>query len=138
KATSEPNQQAGELLLPGWSAGLFTYALTQYLWETTPKKTIQVLLSHLGSSMYQLAGKQQPSLLSARKNLENTVITDYFPINNSRGVGIIKATEDDGKTIKLWLGGLPPLVLANYGVNSRLMVETGVELIIKSRTGLIA
>ncbi|MFM6496262.1 MAG: caspase family protein, partial [Dolichospermum sp.] len=138
KATSEPNQQAGELLLPGWSAGLFTYALTQYLWETTPKKTIQVLLSHLGSSMYQLAGKQQPSLLSARKNPENAVIADYFPINNSRGVGIIKATEDDGKTIKLWLGGLPPLVLANYGVNSRLMVETGVELIIKSRTGLIA
>ncbi|MFM6282805.1 MAG: peptidase C14, partial [Dolichospermum sp.] len=89
-------------------------------------------------SIYKLAGKQQPSLLSARKNPESAVITDYFPINNSRGVGIIKATEDDGKTIKLWLGGLPPLVLANYGVNSRLMVETGVELIIKSRTGLIA
>ncbi|MDB9454933.1 caspase family protein [Dolichospermum circinale] len=138
KATSEPNQQAGELLFPGWSSGLFTYALTQYLWETTPQKTIQVLLSHVGSSIYKLAGKQQPSLLSARKNPENALITDYFPINNSRGVGIIKATEDDGKTIKLWLGGLPPLVLANYGVNSRLMVETGVELIIKSRTGLIA
>ncbi|MFM6580160.1 MAG: caspase family protein [Dolichospermum sp.] len=138
QATSEPDQQAGELLFPGWSAGLFTYALTQYLWETTPQKTIQVLLSHVGSSIYKLAGKQQPSLLSARKNPENAVIADYFPINNSRGVGIIKATEDDGKTIKLWLGGLPPLVLANYGVNSRLMVETGVELIIKSRTGLIA
>lgn len=138
KATSEPNQQAGELLFPGWSAGLFTYALTQYLWETTPQKTIQVLLSHVGSSIYKLAGKQQPSLLSARKNPENAVITDYFPINNSRGVGIIKSIEDDGKTIKLWLGGLPPLVLANYGVNSRLMVETGEELIIKSRTGLIA
>lgn len=138
QATSEPDQQAGELLFPGWSAGLFTYALTQYLWETTPQKTIQVLLSHVGSSIYKLAGKQQPSLLSARKNAENALITDYFPINNSRGVGIIKATEDDGKTIKLWLGGLPPLVLANYGVNSRLMVETGVELIIKSRTGLIA
>lgn len=138
KATSEPNQQAGELLFPGWSSGLFTYALTQYLWETTPQKTIQVLLSHVGSSIYKLAGKQQPSLLSARKNPENAVITDYFPINNSRGVGIIKSIEDDGKTIKLWLGGLPPLVLANYGVNSRLMVETGEELIIKSRTGLIA
>lgn len=138
KATSEPNQQAGELLLPGWSAGLFTYALTQYLWETTPQKTIQVLLSHVGSSIYKLAGKQQPSLLSARKNPENAIITDYFPINNSRGVGIIKAIEDDGKTIKLWLGGLPPLVLANYGVNSRLTLETGEELIIKSRTGLIA
>ena len=138
KATSEQNQQAGELLFPSWSAGLFTYALTQYLWETTPQKTIQVLLSHVGSSIYKLAGKQQPSLLSERKNPENAVIADYLPINNSRGVGIIKATEDDGKIIQLWLGGLPPLVLANYGVNSRLMVETGEELIIKSRTGLIA
>ncbi|MFM6909233.1 MAG: peptidase C14, partial [Dolichospermum sp.] len=60
QATSEPDQQAGELLFPGWSAGLFTYALTQYLWETTPQKTIQVLLSHVGSSIYKLAGKQQP------------------------------------------------------------------------------
>ncbi|MFM6638385.1 MAG: caspase family protein, partial [Dolichospermum sp.] len=138
KATSEPNQQAGELLLPGWSAGLFTYALTQYLWETTPKKTIQVLLSHVGSSIYKLAGKQQPLALSARKNPESAVITDYFPINNSKGVGIIKAIEDEGKTIELWLGGLPPQVLINYGVNSRLMVETGEEFIIKSRIGLIA
>ncbi|MFM6817927.1 MAG: caspase family protein, partial [Dolichospermum sp.] len=110
QATSEPNQQAGELLLPGWSAGLFTYALTQYLWETTPKKTIQVLLSHVGSSIYKLAGKQQPLALSARKNPESAVITDYFPINNSKGVGIIKAIEDEGKTIELWLGGLPPQV----------------------------
>ncbi|MFM6265695.1 MAG: caspase family protein, partial [Dolichospermum sp.] len=138
QATSEPDQQAGELLFPGWSAGLFTYALTQYLWETTPQKTIQVLLSHVGSSIYKLAGKQQPSLLSARKNPESAVITDYFPINNSKGVGIIKAIEDEGKTIELWLGGLPPQVLINYGVNSRLMVETGEEFIIKSRIGLIA
>ncbi|MFM6223518.1 MAG: peptidase C14, partial [Dolichospermum sp.] len=35
-------------------------------------------------------------------------------------------------------GGLPPQVLINYGVNSRLMVETGEEFIIKSRIGLIA
>ncbi|MFM9157844.1 MAG: peptidase C14, partial [Dolichospermum sp.] len=53
-------------------------------------------------------------------------------------MGIIKAIEDEGKTIELWLGGLPPQVLINYGVNSRLMVETGEEFIIKSRIGLIA
>ncbi|MDP5017242.1 MAG: caspase family protein, partial [Dolichospermum sp.] len=137
-ATSEPNQQAGELLFSNWSAGLFTYALTQYLWETTPAKTIQILLSHVGSSMYKLGVKQQLSLLSEQKNPQNSLIVDYFPIDNFRAVGIVKAIEDDSKTFKLWLGGLPPQVLENYGVNSRLSLDTGEELIVKSRSGLIA
>ena len=137
-ATSNTNQQAGELLFSNWSAGLFTYALTQYLWETTPAKTIQVLLSHVGSSMYKLGGKQKLSLLTEQKNPQNALIIDYLPIDNFRSVGIVKATEDDGKTVKLWLGGLPPQVLENYGVNSRLTLNTGEELIVKSRSGLIA
>jgi hypothetical protein len=137
-ATSEPNQQAGELIFSNWSAGLFTYALTQYLWETTPAKTIQILLSHVGSSMYKVGGKQQLSLSSEQKNPQNSLIADYFPINNLRSVGIVKAVEDDSKTVKLWLGGLPPQVLENYGINSRLILDTGEELIVKSRSGLIA
>lgn len=38
-ATSELKELAGELLITGGSVGLFTYALTQYLWEITPPQT---------------------------------------------------------------------------------------------------
>ncbi|MHC5829551.1 MAG: caspase family protein, partial [Nostoc sp.] len=52
--------------------------------------------------------------------------------------GAVSAIEDDGKTVHLWLGGLPPQVLLYYGVNSRLTLATGEELILRSRTGLTA
>jgi Caspase domain len=137
-ATSEENQQGGEFIFSNWSAGLLTYSLTQYLWETTPPKTIHVFLSDISTSMYQLGGKQQPSLVSQQKNWQNALIIDYFPIDNLRSVGVVKSTEEDGKTCKLWLGGLPPQVLTNYGINSRLILDTGEELFVKSRSGLIA
>ncbi len=137
-ATSQANQQAREFLFSNGSAGLFTYALTQYLWETFPAKTIRVILSHVASSMYKLSGNQQPSLLSEQKNPQNSLIGDYFPIDHARGVGLVKAIEDDSKIVELWLGGLPLQILKNYGVNSRLTLDTGEQLIIKSRNGLIA
>ena len=137
-ATSELNQEAGEFIFSNWTAGLLTYALTQYLWETIPAKTIQVFLSGVATSMYQLGGKQQPSLLSEQNKSQNTLITNYFPLDNLSSVGVVKAIEEDGKTIQLWLGGLPPQILTNYGLNSRLIVDTGEELIIRSRNGLIA
>ena len=137
-ATSELNQQAGEFLFSNWTAGLLTYALTQYLWETTPAKTIPVFLSGVATSMYQLGGKQQPSLVNEPKKSQNALIVDYFSIDKLRSIGVVKAIDDDGKTVKLWLGGLPPQVLTNYGVSSRLTLDTGEELVVKSRSGLIA
>ncbi|MDB9435542.1 caspase family protein [Dolichospermum lemmermannii CS-548] len=137
-ATSELNQQAGEFLFSNWTAGLLTYALTQYLWETIPAKTIPIFLAGVATSMYQLGGKQQPSLVNEPKKSQNALIVDYFPIDKLRSIGVVQAIDDDGKTVKLWLGGLPTQVLTNYGVNSRLTLDTGEELVVKSRSGLIA
>ncbi|ALB42608.1 peptidase C14 [Anabaena sp. WA102] len=137
-ATAAPNQQAGEFIFSNGTVGLLTYALTQYLWETTPAKTISVFLSGVATSMYQLGGKQQPSLLNESKKFQNALIIDYFPIDNLRSIGVIQSVEEDGKIFKLWLGGLPLHVLTNYGVNSRLILQTGAELTIKSRSGLVA
>ncbi len=137
-ATAAPNQQAGEFIFSNGTVGLLTYALTQYLWETTPAKTISVFLSGVATSMYQLGGKQQPSLLNELNKFPNALIIDYFPIDNLRSIGVIQAVEEDGKIFKLWLGGLPLHVITNYGVNSRLILDTGAELTVKSRSGLVA
>ncbi|MBD2144897.1 MAG: caspase family protein [Sphaerospermopsis kisseleviana] len=138
KATSQPEQTAGELLFSGFSAGLFTYVLTQYLWEATPATTIQVLLSHASSSMYKLGSEQQPGLLSEKKNPQSVLINENFPIESTTAEGVVKAKDDDGKTVQLWLGGIPPHVWQYYGVNSRLTLPTGEQLILKSRSGLTA
>jgi Caspase domain len=134
-ATSEPKQPAREGLFSGFSAGLFTYALTQYLWEFTPATTIQVALSDVENSLSKLGSKQQPSLLINQKNQH---ITSLLPNSIIGAEGIVTAIEEDGKTVHLWLAGLPPQVLLYYGVNSRFTLATTEQLVLRSRTGLTA
>jgi hypothetical protein len=134
-ATSEPNQSAREGLFSGFSAGLFTYALTQYLWEFTPATTIKVALSHVENSLSKLGSKQQPGLLSSQKN---QYVTSLQPDGITGAEGVVTAIEEDGKTVHLWLAGLPPQVLLYYGVNSRLTLATTEQLVLRSRTGLTA
>ncbi|MEH2130854.1 MAG: caspase family protein [Nostoc sp.] len=160
-ATSNPKQSAREGLFSGFSAGLFTYALTQYLWEFTPATRIQVALSHVENSLSKLGSKQQPALLSSQKNpyLENLSPKRREALNSPPSLvgkgagglgfplapdsiigaeGVVTAIEEDGKTVHLWLAGLPPQVLLYYGVNSRLTLATREELVLRSRTGLTA
>jgi Caspase domain len=134
-ATSEPKQSAREGLFSGFSAGLFTYALTQYLWEFTPATTIQVAFSHVENSLLKLGSKQQPALLSSQKNQH---ITSLQPESTIGAEGVVSAIDEDGKTVHLWLAGLPPQVLPYYGVNSRFTLATTEELVLRSRTGLRA
>ncbi|MEH2437830.1 MAG: caspase family protein [Nostoc sp.] len=134
-ATSQANQSAREGLFSGFSAGLFTYALTQYLWEFTPPTKIQVALSDVENSLYKLGSKQQPALLSSQKNPD---IKSLQPDNIIGAEGVVSAIEEDGKTVYLWLAGLPPQVLLYYGVNSRFTLATTEQLVLRSRTGLTA
>ncbi|MEH2300983.1 MAG: caspase family protein [Nostoc sp.] len=134
-ATSNPKQSAREGLFSGFSAGLFTYALTQYLWEFTPATTIQVALSHVENSLSKLGSKQQPALLSNEKNPD---VTSLLPDRIIGAQGVVSAIEEDGKTVHLWLAGLAPQVLLYYGVNSRFTLETTEQLVLRSRTGLTA
>ncbi len=134
-ATSNPKQPAREELFSGFSAGLFTYALTQYLWEFTPSTTIQVAFSHVENSLSKLGSKQQPALLINKKNLK---IASLLPDGVIGAEGVVTAIEEDGKTVHLWLAGLPPQVLLYYGVNSRFTLATREQLVLRSRTGLTA
>ncbi|BAT56507.1 Peptidase C14, caspase catalytic subunit p20 [Nostoc sp. NIES-3756] len=138
-ATSEPQQAAKEVLMSGFSAGLFTYALTQQLWESTPATAIQVSLSHVANSIQQLGSKQQPKLLSKKKNQPGVVTVDnLLPDSRSGAEGAILAIEEDGKTAQVWLGGIPTQVLEYYSANSRFSLATGGQLVVRSRTGLTA
>ncbi|MEH2184230.1 caspase family protein [Nostoc sp.] len=135
-ATSNPKQSAREELFSGFSAGLFTYALTQYLWEFTPTTKIQVALSYMENSLSKSGSKQQPALLSSEKNQH---LTSLPPDGIIGAEGAVTAIEEDGKTVHLWLAGLPPQVLLYYGVNSRFTLATTTEeLVLRSRTGLTA
>lgn len=120
-AAASPDQQATEALWNGFSAGLFTYALTQYLWQASPATTVQISLSRAAGTVKQLAGKeQQPTWLWGQKNRDSPLFAYYLPPDPSLGAdGVVTAVEESGK-IQLWLAGLPATVLEYYGSNSLL------------------
>lgn len=120
-AAAGPSQLATEAQWHGFSAGLFTYALTQHLWQAAPATTIQISLSRAAGTVNQLVGKEQQPRLIAQKSLDQPLLTYYLPPDPSIGAdGVITAVEEKGRTVQLWLAGLPATVLEYYGSNSLL------------------
>jgi Caspase domain len=156
-ATSDVDQIAREIVFSGFSAGLFTYALTQYLWEVIPATTIQVCLEGVGSRIQQLGGKQLPALSGDKRNQQKALVSyNFLPEPNISAEGAVTLVEEESKTAQLYLGGLPPQVLEYFAVNSRFTVipnspnslgdtinpvstnSPPPEIIVRSRSGLVA
>ncbi|OKH28690.1 caspase family protein [Chroogloeocystis siderophila] len=144
---SQTDQPAAEAQWSGFSAGLFTYALTQSLWEATPATTIHVSLSKASSVVEQVVGKQQPQLCGQKSQEQADIALHFTPNTDVSADGVVIAVGDNGKAAQLWLAGLQPTLLQYYGVNSRFKVvtpsssETGVDqaqLQMRSRAGLTA
>jgi Caspase domain/Domain of unknown function (DUF4384) len=122
-AASGSNQIATETQWNGFSAGLFTYALTQSLWQATPATTVQVSLSRAAGMVKQVAGNRQQPLLIGSFTQQQPWLTYHILLDpQTSAEGVVMAVEDIGKTGLLWLGGLPATVLEVYGVNSLLNV----------------
>ncbi|MCL1471085.1 caspase family protein [Argonema antarcticum] len=154
-AAAGPDRQAFEEQLNGVGTGLFTFALTQYLWQSTPATTVQVSLCRVAATIEQMVGnKQQPMLvrttddLALKTNPKQKSLTYHLFPNSSEADGVVTAVEEDGKAAQLWLGGLPIAILASYGVNSLLTLlplpgseavgNSPRQLLIRSREGLKA
>lgn len=141
-----PHQTAVEIAGSGFSAGLFTYFLTQYLWEVTPANRIAVALSRTAQQMASLRGKQQQCQWEARKK---PFLFPYglMPEAAASAQGIIAAVEEGGKA-EIHLKGLPLAVVEEYGLNSCFSLVLAADgssqpppaplLQIHSRQGLVA
>jgi Caspase domain len=134
-AAARDRQVATEVQWNGFSAGLFTYALTQQLWRTTPATTLYFSFNQAASTVRQTAGIEQlPQLAETRGQA-----TD-LKVSQPSAEGAITAVDDEGR-IQLWLAGLPATVVEHYGA-SFLEVPTalaGAEpllLQVRSRDGL--
>ncbi|MCC0175692.1 caspase family protein [Waterburya agarophytonicola K14] len=141
-SASGKNQIAVERQWDNFSAGLFTQALTQHLWQITPSNKVQVALAGAAATVEQVMGRQQqPSLNSPDKS----AIAYYLATSDiPNAAGIISKANKNNFEVKLL--GLPANILDSYGVNSCLsLVSSGSVdgnqtslLQIKSRDGLLA
>jgi hypothetical protein len=139
------DQVATEAQWQGFSAGLFTHALTQYLWQATPASTIQIALQRTTATLEHFMGKQQkPTLVGSAKSL---LAYYLLPTNTTGAEGIVTGIDTSG-IVSLKLTGLPVKVLNNYGTNSCLTLvslsssttatKDNICLQIRSREGLTA
>ncbi len=154
---SQESKFATETDWNGLSYGLFTYALTQTLWSTTPVSKLQISFSRAASSVEKLTGaNQQPELKQAKqqKIAQSTEIATITPVTISYqnllspslppASGVVTSVEDNGKTANLWLGGLPISILDTVKSNSLFTTlpdldsDPNFRLQIRSRTGLKA
>ena len=134
------NQIAVERQWDGFSAGLFTYALTQHLWQTTPSTKVQVALARTAETVEQVMGRQQQPTLN---NSNKSAIAYYFATDDAAiATGAIGRISNSGNDLEVKLLGLPVSILDNYGVNSCFSLvsdwEIAPQLQVKSREGLVA
>ncbi|MGB3263371.1 MAG: caspase family protein [Microcoleus sp.] len=139
-AAAANSHLAAEQEWNGFTAGLFTYALTQTLWLATPASSLSVSFSRAAGTVEQIAGlSQQPQI--RRDNLTVPPAVDFssLMLNSAGADGAVTAVEDGGKTVELWLGGLSPGVLeccegSVFAVDG----SRGDRLLLRTRTGLSA
>ncbi|MEO1621343.1 MAG: hypothetical protein AAFU53_09980, partial [Cyanobacteria bacterium J06632_3] len=125
-----------------FSAGAFTYVLTQYLWSAPAPLTVERALARSQETMLRFGGSNQQPVASGIRSASKQGNGIYNvplagPIaETGRGEGVITAVNSDGKTATVWLGGLPPRVL-EY-LDSQSVLTCGQRrLKLRSRDGLI-
>lgn len=149
-AACKPSQIATEARWDGFNAGLFTYIFTQTLWGTSSPRNLSAQIRRVAGEVEQLVGScQQPqlrrTLTGSNGNTEAEFSFGNLWVNSLAADGVITGVEDNGKTAKILLTGLPAPVLDSYGLNSVLTIlsppnssEPSVYLQVRSRKGLNA
>ena len=137
-----PSQLAAELAWNGFTAGLFTYALTQTLWWATPASSWQVSFSRAAGAVELRAGLSQQPQISGQLSGSKADLAANFAgsvLSSPAADGAVTAVEDGGKTVQLWLGGLPAEVLDCCGASVfSSAAPQGDRLLLRGRTGLFA
>ncbi|MDB9543658.1 caspase family protein [Microcystis aeruginosa CS-1036] len=141
-AAAKPEQIALELSGNSPNAGLFTYDLTQYLWQASPSPTIAIAFPHLRNLVASHSSQQQQPAILTSNQKNNSAPPYHTTSERSRGGAAIVTNLIDERTLEVNLVGLPLEILENYGINSCLsfIEATGEEISLQilSRQGLKA
>lgn len=120
KATG-PNHLATEARWNGFSAGLFTYALTQQLWQATSETPLQVSFDRATARITQLATSEQQPQLHRSANRGASPLPYHLLATPATGADGVVLSAEEGGSARVWLGGLPLAVL-EHGASSLLNV----------------
>jgi Caspase domain len=128
-SATSPQGMAMEVQWQGFSAGLFTYALTQQLWQRTGQTSVQYTWQQAADQMKQWAGNdRQPQLcrgmappcLVDTANNNNAILPDPIEPTAIGSDGVVLEIDPSDRMAHIWLGGLPAEIVESYSANSLL------------------
>jgi hypothetical protein len=116
---AKDQQVAVEFLGNGFSAGLFTYCLTQHLWQITPPRRVITVLNQVDEAIAPGMGKYQQPQAFWGKNPSSSIYGTSSPFTQGSEAVIEKILEPaSSKLVVIRFTGISPLVLDNGVVNS--------------------
>ena len=129
-AATQTSQTAFEAQWHDVTSGLFTYALTQHLWTVIPAKTVFFDLTPVVTTVAQQVGMaQQPEWRGQpRKSSLSPYDAPFLPAAE----GVVLSTRESDQSVELWLGGVSPTVLDEYGTHTCLRVLPSDHLTVTS------
>lgn len=105
----------------GFSAGLFTYALTQQIWTTLPAQRQQWFIHRIDRKMSAWTGTDKsPQILGKRSFTKAGLPLLSGRLPKPAADAVIKTIDTVNRNAILWLGGLPPGLLPYCELGLRL------------------
>lgn len=105
-----------------FSAGLFTYALTQQIWMSVPAQRQQWFIHRIDRKLSAWTGSDQTSQLFGKqltKNLKGLpLLSGRLP--QPAADGVVKTVDTVNRSAIIWLGGLPSTLLPYCELGLRL------------------
>lgn len=104
-ASAARNQLAADTPFNGFSAGAFTYVLTQYLWQTNADESINSVIANVARSTTRISSTRQIPEFEVKKGSNNDKKPVYFITHKLPSAEAV-VTKVAGKSVELWLGGI--------------------------------
>jgi hypothetical protein len=111
------SQTAMEAQWHDFAAGLFTYALTQQLWQSTPATSLAVHFNAVATALAHQVGVDTPFEWQGVQQKSHLQLSYGLPMGPPAD-GVVQATADTGAPATLWLAGLAPEVLEQSELTS--------------------
>ncbi|MEA5390330.1 caspase family protein [Cyanobium gracile UHCC 0139] len=141
-ASTARDQLAADATFDDVDCGVFTYLLTQYLWQQTRSSPVRSLLPNIARSTTRLSTTRQEPLLEVRPG-SHQERNPLYALDQAvpPGDGVLTGV-GGGAEVEFWLGGVAPLGLPSLGSGSvySLVDRSGAvlgEVRLDSRRGLI-
>jgi len=135
------DQLAADYRFNGFSAGVFTYLMTQYLWQENSQQPLIKILPNITRNTNQISFTMQTPEYEVKLGSSNEKKPIYF-LNKVANAAEAVVTKIEGELVEMWLGGIDSESLAAFEKAANFVVvdasnKTIGEIQLESRQGLV-